>query len=74
MQDVENLPPQYQYVIQNAAHELLDRAGVKPVDDSDSKEVRISFGDFDFKPEMPSLDEGIPLKDVTDSVPEDDAE
>ena len=72
MQDVDSTPQQYQYVIQNAAHEILDRAGIKPVEEDEKKEVRISFGDFDFKPEMPTLDEGIPMVDVTDSVPEEE--
>lgn len=39
-QDVEKTPIQYQYAIQNAAADVLNRAGVKDKTD-DSKEVRV---------------------------------
>lgn len=59
-QDVDKTPVQYQYVIQNAAHEILDRAGVKAVSEENGNEVVVRFADPEgiFRPGMPDLDNG----------------
>ena len=59
-QDVDKTPVQYQYVIQNAAHEILDRAGVKAVSEENGNEVVVRFADPEgiFRPGMPDLEKG----------------
>lgn len=59
-QSVEETPVQYQYVIQNAAQQILDRAGVKAAADDGANEVVVRFADPEglFKPGMPDLENG----------------
>lgn len=59
-QDVDSTPIQYQYVIQNAAHEILERAGVKAVNEENGNEVVVRFADPEgiFHPGMPDLENG----------------
>lgn len=59
-QDVELTPVQYQYVIQNAAHEILERAGVRTLAEENGNEVVVRFADPEgiFQPGMPDLEKG----------------
>jgi hypothetical protein len=59
-QDVEMTPVQYQYVIQNAAHEILERAGVRTLAEENGNEVVVRFADPEgiFNPGMPDLENG----------------
>lgn len=59
-QDIDSTPMQYQYVIQNAAQQILDRAGVKAVNEENGNEIVIKFAEPEgmFKPGMPDLDTG----------------
>lgn len=59
-QDVEMTPVQYQYVIQNAAHEILERAGVRTLAEENGNEVVVRFADPEgiFQPGMPDLENG----------------
>lgn len=68
-QDVDKTPVQYQYVIQNAAHEILDRAGVKAVSEENGNEVVVRFADPEgiFKPGMPDLDNGTAGEESADA-------
>lgn len=67
-QDVDKTPVQYQYVIQNAAHEILDRAGVKAVSEENGNEVVVRFADPEgiFRPGMPDLDNGTAGEESSD--------
>lgn len=68
-QDVDKTPVQYQYVIQNAAHEILDRAGVKAVSEENGNEVVVRFADPEgiFRPGMPDLDNGTAGEESADA-------
>lgn len=59
-QDVDGTPVQYQYVIQNAAHEILERAGVRTLAEENGNEVVVRFADPEgiFNPGMPDLENG----------------
>ena len=70
-QNVEDVPLQFQYVVQNASTAILDRAGVKPEADSNANDIVVRFADPEgiFKPGMPDLESGAVETSATEEQP-----